>query len=202
MGSLAIDRIKNQSPGKRGTGKESIYFNAGSDSSSSTYDVTLNYDTGHFCSCRGMLSKIRKHGAVGSLNARQPLSISGPPMHWCKHIKAVRSAPAEFRIEARKMRNEFFGISETPVDPETGRSGEPEAPVGRRAAIKATHVKRAARGDQDAVDRLAAIEAEREALLAEIEADKMGVELRKGLDELIQAHGESAVKAATASLVA
>lgn len=199
MGSLAIDRIKNQSPGKRGTGKESIYFNAGSDSSSSTHDVTLNYDTGHFCSCRGMLSKIRKHGAVGTLNARQPLSVSGPAMHWCKHIKAVRSAPADFRIEARKMRNEFFGISETPVDPETGQSGAPEAPVGRRAAIKATHEKRAARGDQDAKDRLAAIEAEREALLAEIAAEAVTTEIRTAVSALVDAHGEDAVKAALAS---
>jgi hypothetical protein len=195
MGSLAIDRIKNQSPGKRGTGKESLYFNAGSDSSSSTHDVTLNYDTGHFCSCRGMLSKIRKHGAVGTLNVRQPLSVSGPAMHWCKHIKAVRSAPADFRIEARKMRNEFFGINETPVDPETGKAEE----SGRRAAVQAETVKRAGAGDKNAQERLAAIEAQREALLAEIEAERKDTELREGIQALIDAHGENAVKDALAN---
>lgn len=199
---MAIDRQANNSPGKKGTGKESIYFNVDSDSSSGTYNVTLNYDTGHFCSCRGMLSKIRKFGAVPTLDARQALRLPKTSQHWCKHVHAVRSAPADFRIEARKMRNEFFGINETPVDPETGQAGDPiapPAPTGRRAAVKATMAKKAARGDKSAADRLAEIEAQREALLAEVAAEEAATEIRSVVSGLVDAHGAEAVKKALAS---
>jgi hypothetical protein len=186
--TISVDTIKNQSSGKRGTAKDSLYFNVGSDSSSATHDVTLNYGTGHFCTCRGMISKIRKFGAVSTLNTHQSLSLPPTSRHFCKHIHAVRSADPELRIEARRLRNEHFGISETPTDPETGRtSGEMSAPgTGRRAAVRATHEKRAARGDEGARERLAEIEAQAAALREQIE-------IEDALENLYKQYGKKAV---------
>lgn len=179
---IRVNRFKNESRGKRGTAKESLYFEADG-STGGSYDVTLNYDTGHFCSCRGMTSKIRKFGAVGTLDPRRD-------EHWCKHVKLARSPQAKaLRLQAREIRNETFGIHESPVDPETGRSVASET-TGRRAAVRHTRAK-----VKGARERLAEIEQEREKLEAEIAAEE-AAGADKALASLIEAHGLDAIKAA------
>jgi hypothetical protein len=183
---VQVDRYKNESPGKRGTAKESLYF-AVDGSGGNAYEDTLNYDTGHWCTCRGMTSKVRKFGAVGTLDPRNP-------QHWCKHINEVRSPAAfELRVEARKIRNECFGIHEIPMDPETGRTvDEVPAPVtNRRKAVAHTKAKH---GNTKQADRLAEIEAEREALLKEIAAEQTGI--NTAVATLVSEHGAEAIAAA------
>jgi hypothetical protein len=97
---------------------------------------------------------------------RQSVKVEQTSRHFCKHITAVRSADSSIRIEARRRRNETFGIMESPIDPETGVSSE--APVeqptmGRRAAISAQKSKSAA-------DRLAEVESQAAALRAQVKA--------------------------------
>ncbi len=185
---VQVDRMKNQSPKgkKRETAKESLYF-AVDASGGGSYEATLNYSSGHFCSCRGMISKIRKFGPVPTLGVRNP-------QHWCKHVNEVRSPAAfELRVQARKIRNECFGVHETPADPETGRTiDEVPSPVSnRRAAVAHTKAKH---GDTGAATRLAEIEAEREALLKEIAAEQSGINTT--VANLVSEHGVDAIKAA------
>jgi hypothetical protein len=183
---VQVDRYKNESPTgkKRATAKESLYFSVDSGSSNTSYEATLNYDTGHFCNCRGMISKIRKFGAVPTLDKRNP-------QHWCKHVNEVRSPAAfELRVEARRIRNEAFGISEAPRDPETGRVIEevPAPASNRKRAVAHTKAKN---GNTDPADRLAEIEAEREALLKEI-ADAQG-SVNTAVATLVSEHGVDVV---------
>ena len=190
MGSIQIDNRKNA--GSAGT-KDSTYFAAGSDSSSSTYGVTLNYGTGHWCDCRGMIAKKKKFGSVA--DPYQNVSITQTSRHYCKHITSVRAADPAIRIEARRIRNDAFGINEPPVDAETGKSGEapvveaPKAPTGRRAAVKASREAKAARGDGNARERLEKVE-------IELAAARKQVELEDAIAALRESHGEDAVKAA------
>ncbi|KKN11362.1 hypothetical protein LCGC14_1027440, partial [marine sediment metagenome] len=130
MGSIAVDNRKNA--GSAGT-KDSTYFAAGSDSSSATHEVTLNYGTGHWCSCRGMIAKKKKFGSVA--NPHQSTSVHQTGRHYCKHVTGVRRADPSIRIEARRIRNDAFGIMETPTDAETGATGETvaQAPTLRTA---------------------------------------------------------------------
>lgn len=181
---MNVDRMKNEARGRRGTAKESLYFGVLSSTTDKNYGVTLNYDTGHWCECRGMTSKVRKFGAVGTLDGRNS-------NHWCKHVNEARSPAAfELRIEARRIRNKTFGVHEAPTDPETGRTVD-EGPVSnRRKAVAATKAKA---GDKSAAERLAEIDAEREALLAEInESSKAS----KAVSALISEHGLDAIRKA------
>ncbi len=120
MGSIQVDNRKNA--GSAGT-KDSTYFGAGSDSSSATHEVTLNYGTGHWCSCRGMIAKKKKFGSVA--DTHQNVGIAQTSRHYCKHITTVRAADPSIRIEARRIRNDAFGIMETPTDAETGATDAP-----------------------------------------------------------------------------
>ncbi len=190
---VQVDRFKNETPKgkKRATAKESLYFSVDG-SKGDSYEDTLNYDTGHWCTCRGMISKVRKFGAVGGLDTRNP-------QHWCEHINEVRSPAAfELRVEARKIRNECFGIHEIPMDPETGRTIDevPAPATNRRKAV--AHTK-AQNGNTGAADRLAEIEVEREALLKEI-ANAQGT-VDTTVAALVDEHGvdvvEKALKAAS-----
>jgi NACalpha-BTF3-like transcription factor len=185
MGSIAVDNSKNA--GSAG-GKDSTYFAAGSDSSSSTHSVTLNYGQGHWCSCRGMIAKKKKFGSVA--DTHQNVGIAQTSRHYCKHVTSVRAADPSIRIEARRIRNDAFGISEPPVDAETGATIEPVAqapkaptqPTGRRAAIAAQKAK-------SAPERLAEIE-------IELAAARKTVELEDAIAALRVSHGDDAVKAA------
>ena len=192
MGSIAIDNRKNS--GSAGT-KDSTYFAAGSDSSSGTHEVTLNYGTGHWCSCRGMIAKKKKFGSVA--NPHQNVGITQTSRHYCKHITSVRAADPSIRIEARRIRNDAFGIMEPPVDAETGATPAPVAqapkapaqPTGRRAAVKGSREAKAARGVVSAQERLAKIE-------VELAAARKQIELEDAIAALRESHGEDAVKAA------
>ena len=192
MGSIAVDNRKNA--GSAGT-KDSTYFAAGSDSSSATHEVTLNYGTGHWCSCRGMIAKKKKFGSVA--DTHQNVGIVQTSRHYCKHVTSVRAADPSIRIEARRIRNDAFGIMETPTDAETGATGEvvtqtpatPAQPTGRRAAVAASRKAKAARGDETARERLAEIE------LQAAEMRKQ-IELEDAIADLKAKHGNDAVKAA------
>ncbi len=188
---VQVDRFKNETPTgkKRATAKESLYFSVDG-SGGNSYEDTLNYDTGHWCTCRGMISKVRKFGAVGGLDTRNP-------QHWCKHIAEVRSPAAfELRVEARRIRNECFGINVAPQDPETGRTIEevPSHPTNRRQAVAHTKAKG---GNTSAANRLAEIEAEREGLLKEI-ANAQG-SVNTEIASLVSEHGVEVVAAALKS---
>lgn len=192
MGSIAVDNRKNA--GSAGT-KDSTYFAADSDSSSATHEVTLNYGTGHWCSCRGMIAKKKKFGSVA--NPHQSTSVHQTGRHYCKHVTGVRRADPSIRIEARRIRNDAFGINETPTDAETGATSDavqptpatPAQPTGRRAAVAASRQAKADRGDATARERLAEIEAQAEGIRAQIEIEDT-------LSALKAKHGEAAVKAA------
>lgn len=190
MGSIAIDNRKNA--GSAGT-KDSTYFAAGSDSSSSTHEVTLNYGTGHWCSCRGMIAKKKKFGSVA--DPHQNTGLPQTSRHFCKHVQAIRTADSSIRIEARRLRNEAFGIMETPTDAETGATGEAvTVPIkagktisGRKAAIAASREAKAARGEGNARERLAEIEAQAAAMRKQIE-------IEDAVKALTDKHGAEAVK--------
>jgi hypothetical protein len=135
----------------------------------------------------GQISKIRKFGPVPELDTRNP-------QHWCKHVNEARGPGAfELRVQARKIRNETFGIHEVPADPETGRTiDEVPAPVSNRKAAVA-HTK-AIHGDTGAATRLAEIEAEREALLKEIADEQSGI--NTVVSALVSEHGAEAIAVA------
>lgn len=79
------DPIKNGSTGR--TSPDSCYFRVSGSKPGSAYGVTINYLTGHWCECRGNLSK---RGAFSRRGERQSTSIAA---HWCRHVKAVLANP-------------------------------------------------------------------------------------------------------------
>jgi hypothetical protein len=142
-----------------------------------------------------MIAKKKKFGSVADVH--QNVGIVQTSRHYCKHVTSVRAADPSIRIEARRIRNDAFGVNEPPVDAETGRTDTPVAqapvaqakPTGRRAAVKASREAKAARGDQTARDRLAEIEVQAETL-------RKTVELEDAIAALRVSHGDDAVKAA------
>ncbi len=118
------------------------------------YKVTINYNTGHFCSCRGMISK---KGSWGE-DAGKTKGTS------CKHIGII----------INKAFNGDWGTknrdgSRTPQrSVATSPPSAPPKPSGRRAAVMATRAKLAEEMTQKAsssgslLDRIAAIESARE----------------------------------------
>lgn len=126
-------------------------------SGSRSYRVTINYETGHFCECRGMISMKSKYGE----DAGRTQGTS------CKHIKNT-------------IRDEYGGDwgtknpdgSRTPNGHQNSAPSPapsvPAQPTGRRAAIMATRAKREAERSEKAAatggslqDRIAALEAAR-----------------------------------------
>jgi hypothetical protein len=132
------------------------------------YTVTINYDTGHWCTCRGMISMKKTYQE----DAGRTQGTS------CKHVKATVKD---------KFNNDWGtkitggGGSRTPASsvPVSTPPTTPAQPTGRRAAImaqrakreKATTGRRAAHAAQKAgrtnaelplLDRIAALEAARE----------------------------------------
>jgi hypothetical protein len=187
---IQVDNGSNQSTGSKGTSKDSLYFRAEA-SGSGDYQVTLNYGTGHWCTCRGMVSKVRKFGGIGGHNPNQNLRLQQTERHHCKHIHAVRSADPSIRIEARKIRNNHFGIMETATDPETGATEAPvvaQAPTtGRKAAVAGSRAAKAKRGDGNARERIVELEAQMEKMRAQIE-------IEDAIHALTKKHGADAVK--------
>jgi hypothetical protein len=79
--SALINEFKNGSLG--GTSPDSSYYFVASGSSSRTYEVTINSTTGHWCSCKGNVSKL---GAAERRHVTR-----NPALHsaWCKHVQEV-----------------------------------------------------------------------------------------------------------------
>ncbi len=76
-----INEFKNGTLGR--SSPDSSYYFVASGSSSRTYDVTINSTTGHWCSCKGNISK-RNSARIQSIR-RNPAMHS----HWCKHVVEV-----------------------------------------------------------------------------------------------------------------
>ena len=105
---ITIDLNRSAKLGR--TSPLSSYFTAASESSPSVYEVTINFDTGHFCTCRGHLSKV---GA----NKRKGLKMTGDgtanPFLHCKHVRTIMQnhdvleAGMDARAERRAMAMEI-----------------------------------------------------------------------------------------------
>ena len=81
-----LDEIKNTTRGA--TSPFSSYYRAAGSKPGVAYEVTVNFDTGHWCDCRGNLSM------KASFRKRWEKRDAHTAAHWCKHIKAVMTNPA------------------------------------------------------------------------------------------------------------
>lgn len=179
-GETSVDVTRNESvngdSGRRKRSASSAYLLAGG--SSDTYSVTVNFDSGHFCkvdggeACKGNL--FGKKGKYGAINVRN----TNDPAAWCKHVKAVL-ANVEQITEAQEITAVAFG-------------GKKTATVTVKAPVKAFEPKVEV---ESAADRLRVLEAEKAALVAEIEGEK-SLELRDAIHDLIRDHGQDAVEEA------
>jgi hypothetical protein len=129
------------------------------------YTVTINYDTGHWCTCRGMISKKKLWGdGTGRTKGTS-----------CKHVKII----IESKFDGDWGEPGGQGKPRTPNKPVASTPTTPAQPTGRRAAIMAQRAKRerettgrrAAHAAQKAnrsdstlslLDRIAALEVARE----------------------------------------
>lgn len=130
----------------------SEYFDVAG-SGSRSYTVTVNYDTGHFCTCRGMISK----KATYREDAGRTQGTS------CKHVKDI----------IKTKFDDDWGVSGGRGNPRVRRNntkGTPTSsePSGRRAAILAQRAKHKERDMQEKpntnlplMDRIAALAASR-----------------------------------------
>jgi len=117
------------------------------------YTVTINYEAGHWCTCRGMLSLKGSWGA----------DAGKTPGTSCKHVKEI-------------IKCEFDGDwgTKNPDGSRTPQAAKPARPIpappkpsGRRAAVMATRAKLAEEVTQASpkgslLDRIANLEAARE----------------------------------------
>jgi hypothetical protein len=120
-------------PGQDGN---SLYFQV-KGSGKKPYTITINYDTGHWCTCRGMISKKGTYGE----DAGRTQGTS------CKHVKDI----------IRDKFGDDWGVSGGIGQPRTPRtvfnpavagaspSSTPSEPTGRRAAILAQRARAAER---------------------------------------------------------
>ena len=157
--------------GRRARSASSFYLLVGG--SKDIYDVTVNFTTaqGHWCQ---KITGERCHGngngksrTYGKPSERNKEN----PQHWCKHVQAAL-ADTEALAEAQERTAVAFGKKPATV------KAEPVAPVS-----------------DDKADRLRALDAQREALLAEIAAEEQA-EVRQAVAALIEKHGSKAVNAA------
>jgi len=80
-----VDEIKNGARGR--TMPESSYFRAAGSKPGVAYGVTINFLSGHWCDCRGHLSKMGAHKRRGEKQNVENRE------HWCKHVHAVLANP-------------------------------------------------------------------------------------------------------------
>lgn len=121
------------------------------------YTVTINYDTGNWCTCKGIISKKKIYGEdTGRTKGTS-----------CKHI--VKTINEEFGGDwGTKITG--GGGSRTPAQaPTSTPPATPAQPTGRRAAIMAQRARRESENAKEKVnsdlpllDRIAALEAARE----------------------------------------
>ncbi len=139
--------------GRRKRSIDSLYFLVGG--STCAYDVTVNFESanGHWCQneagdkCFGNIGK-GKTGKYGIASSRDKHN----PIEWCKHIQAALAA-TEALAEASDRTAKAFGKGAT-VEPKPEPKPEP--------VVVAPTVTGSAR------ERLAAIEAEKAAIEAEV----------------------------------
>jgi hypothetical protein len=163
--------------GKKRRMRSSLYLLVGG--SSDVYDVTVNFESknGHWCQkesgarCHGNGNgKGQKYGPPQGRDKRNPVE-------WCKHVAAAL-ADVEALAEAEDRTAAAFGE--------------------RTIAVKVKPAVPAFPETDAAADRLAALNAERDALLAEIAAEEQTAELREAVAALIEKHGAEAVRKAAA----
>ena len=169
--------------GKKARLRTSLYMLVGG--SSDIYDVTVNFESknGHWCQKE---SGARCHG-----NGNGKGQKYGPPQgrdkhdpqQWCKHVKAAM-ADVEGLAEAEERTARAFGERATVTVKPAVPAFEAPAP----APVKAAPVK------GSASDRLAVLEAEKAALLAEIATEEKTSALRKSVAALVQEHGWETVR--------
>ena len=154
--------------GRRARSADSFYLLVGG--SRDTYNVTVNFDSknGHWCEtvagsrCHGNGNgKGQKYGPPQRRDKRDP-------QQWCKHVQAALAA-TEMLAEAQERTAKAFGQAAKP-EPKPVAKPEPTPTVTANAR-----------------ERLAAIEAEKAAIVAEV-GGKVAA--------LVAEYGAEAVKAA------
>ena len=95
------------------------------------YTVTINYQTGHWCTCRGMIAKKSTYGE----EAGRTLGTS------CKHIDKIINTHfnSDWGTKTKSGARQPKAI--TPKTSKPASVLAPPAPSGRRAAIAATKAK-------------------------------------------------------------
>lgn len=114
------------------------------------YTVTVNYDSGHWCSCRGMISKKGTYGEDAGKTRGT----------CCKHIITIINTKfggdwGTKNNDGSRTPKKKLAASPTPA---------PSKPTGRRAAVMATRAKLGLRENTSKgslTDRIAALEAAR-----------------------------------------
>lgn len=139
-----------------GRDKNSQHFNVWG-SGKKPYTVTINYKQGHWCSCRGMISKKSTYGDDAGRTQGT----------CCKHIKQIIESEFSGDWGTRKSDG-----SRVPQKTNRFFDFDTKGPSGRRAAVMATKVKREQRQQEQTkaaevrassiMDRIAALEAARE----------------------------------------
>lgn len=92
------------------------------------YTVTINYDTGHWCTCRGMISKKKTYGDdTGRTKGTS-----------CRHVNIIIESKfdGDWGVSGGK------GKPRTRTKPVASTPTTPAQPTGRRAAIMAQRAKR------------------------------------------------------------
>ena len=92
------------------------------------YTVTINYDTGHWCTCRGMISKKKMWGdGTGRTEGTS-----------CKHVGII----IDSKFDGDWGEPGGVGKPRTPNKPVASTPTTPAQPTGRRAAHAAQRAKR------------------------------------------------------------
>lgn len=168
-GEVAVDRDANLSIyGPSGTRKRkatSCYLLVGG--SSNTYKVTISTEGAHFCvdhagsPCKGnTFGKARKYGPVNVRNTQNPAE-------WCKHVASAMASP-EMIAEAQEITASAFGTRKPEPTPE---------PIEPKTLTPSGEARK----------RLAELDAERDALAAE-------VAVQDAVRAIVDEHGADAVR--------
>jgi hypothetical protein len=185
---VAVDFARNESvfgpAGTRERKATSAFLSVGG--TSDIYSVTINFETGHFCTveggsnCRGNLhGKGQKFGSIGTRNTRNP-------EHWCKHVQAALAAH-ELLAEAQEITAQAFGKSVSKAPRTVAVKVKPSVPAFEPSpcGISPQVV------EKSNVERLAALEAEvsalREIVSKEAEAAVSALVTKFGHSEIAEA---------------
>ncbi len=124
------------------------------------YKVTINYETGHWCTCRGMVSmKAAWQEGAGRTHGTS-----------CKHVKDIIREEFENDWGTKNSDGSRTPAVTFPSQPAVQRPPlAPPKPSGRRAAVMATRAKNALEVTQVSpegtlLDRIANLEAAREGI--------------------------------------